>query len=110
MYAVKYIQSVVPFFVIIGAVALVYFFPQDDTKTLLIFAVLLIVFIIYKYEMRLFVLFSVGLLTIDGVFMTVGLNEVTSRVALISYWLLVFGVMGIVIDLLRKNHSAIQEN
>jgi len=110
IYAHRNIHRIIPFFVIIAAVALVYFFPQDDTRTLLIFAVLLIVFIIYKYDIRLFVLFSVVLLATGGVFMAAGSNEVTSRVAIISYWLLVFAVIGIVIDSLRKRQRVKQEN
>lgn len=110
IYADKNILRTIPFVVVIAVVALVYFFPQDDLRTLLIFVALLIVFFIYKFDMRILVLVSLTLLVLGGILTARGLNDATSRVALISYWLLVTGVIGIVIDLFRKKIRVKQEN
>ena len=102
LYADKSIRRIIPFAVVFAAVVLVYFFPQDDTRTLLIFVALLLVFFIYKFDMRIFVFFAIGLLII-GAFLTArGSDEPTSHLALISFWLLVTGIIGIVIDLFRN--------
>lgn len=110
IYADKNILRIIPFVLVIAIVALVYFFPQDDLRTLLVFLSLLIVFFIYKFDMRILVFVSLTLLVIGAILIARGLDDLTSRVAEISYWLLVTGVIGIVIDLFRKKIRVKQEN
>jgi len=102
LYADKSIRKTIPFAVVFAAVVLVYFFPQDDIRTLLIFVALLLVFLIYKFDMRIFIFFAISVLITGAILTVLGSDEPTSRVALISFWLLVTGITGIAIDLFKR--------
>ena len=78
------------------------FLPQDDLITLLIFVVLLLAFSICKFDSRIPIIYAIILLIIAGVLASQKADDSAEKLALISYWLLVIGIIAVLIDFYRK--------
>jgi undecaprenyl pyrophosphate phosphatase UppP len=99
------IPRVIPFIITLAAILLAYIMPQDDLITLLIFAVLLLAFSICKFDSRIPIIYAIILLLIAAVLTSQKADDSVKKLALISYWLLVVGVITILIDFYRKTKS-----
>ncbi|HXW12315.1 MAG TPA: hypothetical protein VD694_06100 [Nitrososphaeraceae archaeon] len=96
------IPRVIPFVITLAAIILAYIIPQDDLIALLIFAVLLLAFYICKFDSRIPIIYAIILLLIAAVLTSQKADDSAKRLALISYSLLVVGVMAVLIDFYRK--------
>lgn len=86
----------------LAVLVLAYFVPQDDLKTLLLFAFLFIAFSIYKFDSRIPIIYAILLLLIAGVLTSLNAVDSVNRLAVLSYWFLVVGIICILVDLCRK--------
>jgi hypothetical protein len=96
------IPRVIPFIITLAVILLAYIMPEDDLKTLLIFAVLLLVFSICKFDSRIPIIYAIILLAIAAVLTSQKADDSAERLALISYWLLVVGIIAVLVDFYRK--------
>ena len=96
------IPRVIPFIITLAVLLLAYIMPQDDLITLLIFAVLLLAFSICKFDSRIPIIYAIILLVIAGVLTSQKADDSAEKLALISYWLLVVGIIAVLIDFYRK--------
>jgi hypothetical protein len=96
------IPRVIPFIITLAVILLAYIMPQDDLVTLLIFAILLLVFSICKFDSRIPIIYAIILLLIAAVLTSQKADDSVKKLALISYWLLVIGIIAILIDFYRK--------
>jgi undecaprenyl pyrophosphate phosphatase UppP len=99
------IPRVIPFVITLAAILLAYIMPQDDLISLLIFAVLLLAFSICNFDSRIPIIYAIILLVITGVLTSQKADDSVKKLALISYWLLVVGIVTILIDFYRKTKS-----
>jgi hypothetical protein len=96
------IARVIPFIITLAVILLAYFMPQDDLITLLIFTVLLLAFCICKFDSRIPIIYAIILLVINGVLTSQKADDSAERLALVSYWLLVVGIIAVLIDFYRN--------
>jgi hypothetical protein len=96
------ILRVIPFIITLAVILLAYIMPQDDLITLLIFAILLLAFSICKFDSRIPIMCAIILLAIAAVLTSQKADDSVKRLALISYWLLVVGIIAVLIDFYRK--------
>jgi hypothetical protein len=96
------IPRVIPFIITLAVILLAYIMPQDDLITLLIFTVLLLTFSICKFDSRIPIIYAIILLLIAAVLTSQKADDSVKRLALISYWLLVVGIIAVLIDFYRK--------
>jgi hypothetical protein len=96
------IPRVIPFIITLAVILLAYIMPEDDLITLLIFAVLLLVFSICKFDSRIPIIYAIILLAIAAVLTSQKADDSVKKLALISYWLLVVGIIAVLIDFYRK--------
>jgi len=76
---------------------------RDDLITLLIFVVLLLLaFSICKFDSRIPIIYAIILLVIAAVLTSQKADDSAKRLALISYRLLVIGIIAVLIDFYRK--------
>jgi undecaprenyl pyrophosphate phosphatase UppP len=99
------IPRVIPFIITLAAILLAYFMPQDDLIALLIFAVLLLAFSICKFDSRIPIIYAIILLAIAAVLTSQKADDFVKELALISFWLLVVGIITILIDFYRKTKA-----
>jgi undecaprenyl pyrophosphate phosphatase UppP len=98
----KDILRVIPFIITLAALLLAYFMPQDDLKSLLILVALILAFSIRKFDSRIPIIYAIVLLLIAGVLTSQKADDSVKKLALISYWLLVVGIIAVLIDFYRK--------
>jgi hypothetical protein len=98
----KSFGSIVPFIIPLAVVLLAYTLPLSDLIMLMIFALLILVFSIYRFDPRIIIAYTILLFVIEAVL--TARNEVAAvkLLAVISYWLLVVGIICILIDLCRN--------
>jgi len=91
-----------PFVMPLAAVLLVYTLLQGEIQMLLIFALLIAVFSIYRFDPRIPIGYAISLFVIQGV-LTAHYEDVSVELlAILSYWLLVVGIVCMIIDRFRK--------
>jgi hypothetical protein len=93
---------VIPFTITFAVILLVYFFPHDELKTLMVFIVLLLAFSVCKFDARILIGSAILLLIIQGVLTSQNEDVSVELLAVISYWLLGVGIICIIVDLFRK--------
>ena len=98
----RHIPRVIPFIITLAVILLAYIMPQDDLITLLIFAVLLLAFCICKFDSRIPIIYAIILLVTAAVLTSQKADDSAKKLALISYPLLVVGVIAILVDFYRK--------
>ena len=99
------IPRVIPFIITLAVLLLAYIMPQDDLITLLIFAVLLLAFSICKFDSRIPIIYAIILLLFAAVLTSQKADDSVKKLVLISYWLLVIGIIAILIDFYRKTKA-----
>ena len=98
----KMLMRVLPFGITVAVLALAYLLPQGDLRTLLLYAVLILVFSIYRFDSRILIGCAIILLVIGAVLTSQNADETFKRLAVLSYWFLVVGIVCILIDFYRK--------
>jgi len=98
----KSICRIFPFALPLVAILLAYTLLQGDLEILLIFALLIVVFSIYKFDPRIPIGYAILLFVIQGVLAAHNEDVSVKLLAIISYWLLVAGIVCMIIDLFRK--------
>jgi hypothetical protein len=111
----KILNKIAPFTITLAVVLLAYFFPQGDLKSIIIFAFLIIVFAIYKFDFRIPIGYGLSLLVITAVLISLKLEDSARQLAALSYWILSAGVIGLIFDYYRKrdlkfNAGKVEEN
>jgi hypothetical protein len=98
----KSIGRIFPFVIPLVTLLLAYTVLQGDLQILLIFAVLILVFSIYRFDPRIPIGYAILLFVIQGVLTAQNENASVKLLAVLSYWLLVVGIACMIIDLFRK--------
>jgi hypothetical protein len=106
-YLSKSFGKIVPFIIPLAVILLAYTLPLPDFIMLMIFALLILVFSIYRFDPRIIIGYTIKLFVIEAVL--TARNEVAAvkLLAVISYWLLVVGIICILIDL-RRNKRLVE--
>ena len=100
--SIRDIPRVIPYIITLAALLLVCIMSQDDLITLLIFTVLLFAFTIFKFDSRIPIVYAIILLLVSAVLTFLNVDDSVKRLTLISYWLLVVGIIALLVDLYRK--------
>jgi hypothetical protein len=111
----KILNKIAPFTITLAVVLLAYFFPQGDLKSIIIFAFLIFVFAIYKFDFRIPIGYGLSLLVITAVLISLKLEDSARQLAVLSYWILSASVIGLIFDYYRKrdlkfNAGKVEEN
>jgi hypothetical protein len=111
----KILNKIAPFTITLAVVLLAYFFPQGDLKSIIIFAFLIFVFAIYKFDFRILIGYGLSLLVITAVLISQKLEDSARQLAALSYWILSASVIGLIFDYYRKrdlkfNAGKVEEN
>lgn len=96
------IARVIPFIITLAMLLLAYTVSENDLITVLIFAALLFTYTIFKFDSRVPIVYAIILLLIAAVLTSLEADESVKKLAVISYWLLVVGIIAILIDFYRK--------
>jgi len=98
----KSFGRIFPFAIPLVVVLLAYTLLHEDLELLLIFAFVIVVFSIFKFDPRILIGYAILLFVIQAV-LTTNNDEVSVKLlAVLSYWLLVVGIVCMIIDLFRK--------
>jgi hypothetical protein len=100
--SIRDIPRVISYIITLAALLLAYAMSQNDLITLLIFTVLLFVFTIFKFDSRIPIGYAIILLVVSAVLTFLNVDDSVKRLTLISYWLLVVGIIDVLVDLYRK--------
>jgi cell division protein FtsW (lipid II flippase) len=95
-------NNVFPLSLVAAAVVVSFFLPQNDHITFLTIAVLLPIFIYYKYDCRILIGCAILLLVAGGVLSSIKEENNAEQIAIVSYWLLVVGTSCLLIECFRK--------
>jgi hypothetical protein len=111
----RILNKIAPFTITLAVVLLAYFFPQGDLKSIIIFAFLIFVFAIYKFDFRIPIGYGLSLLVITAVLISQKLEDSARQLAVLSYWILSASVIGLIFDYYRKrdlkfNAGKVEEN
>jgi hypothetical protein len=98
----KDIPRVTALMITLAAVLLAYIASENNLITFIIFGVLLIAFTIFKLDSRVPIVYAILLLLIAAVMTSLGHDDSVQKLALLSYWLLVVGIVAVLIDFYRK--------
>jgi hypothetical protein len=98
----KSFARIIPFAMPLAAVLLAYTLLHDDLQMLLIFALLIVVFSIYKFDPRIPIGYAILLFVVQGVLTALDEDVSVRFLAVLSYWLLVVGIVCMIIELSRK--------
>jgi hypothetical protein len=98
----KSIKRIFPFVLPPVVVLITYTLLQGDLEILLPFVFLIIVFSIYKFDPRIPIGYAILLFVIQGLLTALNEDISVKFLAILSYWLLVVGIVCMVIDLFRK--------
>ena len=98
----KSFGRIFPFVVPLAAVVLAYTLLQTDLQMLLIFALLIVIFSICRFDSRIPVGYAILLFVIQAVLTAQDEDVSVKLLALLSYWLLVVGIVCMIIDLFRR--------
>ena len=90
------------FIITLAALLLAYIASENDLITFLIFGVLLFVFSIFKFDSRVPIVYAILLLLVAAVMTFLEEDDSVKKLALVSYGLLVVGIVAVLIDFYRK--------
>ena len=80
----------------------VYFLPQDDVKTLLLFGLLVFAFYMYRFDPRIHIGIAISLLIFSAILTALSWDNQVNRLSELAYWFLVVGIIGIIVDVSRN--------
>jgi len=86
-------------------VLLAYSLLHEDLELLLIFTSFVVVYSILKFDPRIPIGYAILLFIIQAVFTTLNNEASVKLLAVLSFWLLVAGIVGMIIDLFRKKQT-----
>lgn len=95
-------RRIVPFIITPAVLVIGFILVEDDLKTFLIYAGLIVVFSIFRFDSRIPVMFAILLLIIAGVFISQQQSDSASRLAVQSYLLLFVGISCVVIEFFKS--------
>ena len=98
----KSIGRIFPFAIPLVVILLAYTLLQGDLEILLIFILLIVAFSIYKFDPRIPIGYAILLFVIQGLLAAHNEDVSVKLLAVLSYWLLVVGVVCMLIELFRK--------
>lgn len=105
MFSIRYLDELAPFALIVLCVASARFLSPVATLAAFIFT--LTIYILLRYDSRLFVGAAIFLLILSAGFLAGGGSAGANEIAIIAYYFLVVGVMGLFIEYLReKKHES----
>lgn len=96
-------NNIFPLSLVAAAIVVSFFLQQNDHITFLTIAVLLPIFIYYKYDSRILIGCAIPLLAAGGVLSFIKEENDAEQAAVVSYWLLVVGTSCLLIEYYRKN-------
>jgi hypothetical protein len=94
-------RMMIPFAICLAIILLGYPLPEDDYRTFLIFGLLIIVFVIYKFDFRIPIANAILLLLITAITSSFA-DYSANRFAELAYWLLAAGLIVIIINMIRS--------
>jgi hypothetical protein len=95
-------NNVFPLSLVAAAIVVSFFLQQNDHITFLTIAVLLPIFIYYKYDGRILIGCAILLLAAGGVLSFIKEENDAEQIAIVSYWLLVVGTSCLLIEYYRR--------
>jgi len=98
----KSFGRIFPFATPLAAVLLAYTLLQGDLQILLIFALLIVVFSIYRFDPRIPIGYALLLFVIQAVLTAQNEDISVKLLAVLSYWLLVVGIVCMIINLFKR--------
>ena len=96
------VKPIIPFIITLVAIFLLYLTPQNDPKTLIPVVFLTFIFALYRFDPRIPVVYAILLLIIAAVFTSQKMDDAVPKIAELSYWTLITGVICILIESRRK--------
>jgi hypothetical protein len=89
-----------------GVILIQYFLPRDEYRTIAIYLVLLPIFVIYRFDSRILIVYSISLLVLSAVIYSYNFpynyyyypefsykeSDIADQLAITSYYLLLVGV------------------
>jgi len=98
----KAVGRIFPFIIPLAVVLIAYTVLHEDLQILIIFIILTLVFSICKFDSRIPIGYAILLFIIQAVLTAQGEDVSVELLAVLSYWLLVVGIVCMIIDLCRK--------
>jgi hypothetical protein len=98
----KSIGRFFPIAIPLVVVLLAYTLLHEDLELLLIFALVIVAFSIFKFDPRIPIGYAILLFVIQAALTTHNDEVSVKLLAVLSYWLLVVGIVCMIIDLFRK--------
>lgn len=103
------LTKVIPIIITLAVFVLGFVVPQQELQTLLLFSVLVVVFIIYKFDSGIPIGFAIILLIISAFLTSQKADDLVKKLSELSYWFLVSGIICILINFYRKNSKENKE-
>jgi hypothetical protein len=100
---------------ITGIILIQYFLPRDELRTIIIYLILVPIFVIYKLDSRIPILYSILLLVLSSIiygyyfpvdyyrYVEFVRLDVADRLVVTSYYLLLIGISCVVVEFFRKS-------
>lgn len=101
----KSFARIFPFAIPLVAVLLSYALFQGDLQILLIFALVIVVFSIYRFDPRIPIGYALLLFVIQAILTAQNEEVPVKLLAVLSFWLLAVGIVCMIIELFRKKGS-----
>jgi hypothetical protein len=100
------LRNIIPIIITFSAVIIGYFSASVEYVTLSVFVLLIVVFSIFRFDPRVIIGYGILMLLITATLTYVNADDNTiEQVAVISYWLLVSGIICIIIDSYRRKKN-----
>ena len=103
MFSLRHLDALAPFTLIILCVASARFL--SPVLTLGVFIFTLVIYTLLRYDSRLFVGTAIFLLILSAGFLASGGETGANEIAIMAYYFLVVGVLGLFIEFLRERHE-----
>jgi hypothetical protein len=98
----KRTRTIIPILIVGLVVLSTLVLPHGDIKTTMLYAVLVPLFFLLKFDSRIIIGYAVVLLGISGAYASFQGNEPVVRLAILSYYLLVVGVVCLLIQFMTS--------
>jgi len=98
-------ERAVPIILTLVAVLTGYALPKTDVLVSLIFALLILIFTICRFDPRILIAYAILLVAIEAVLTFQNAEQSQNQLAILSYWLIIAGVICLIIDLFRKRKT-----
>ena len=99
----RFFKKRIPFILIAASIFISYFFFQkSEIITFMIFIILVPIFVVFKFDGRISLGYTVLLLIFVGILVFMKEQDIVDQLAIYSYWLLVVGISCLLIALFRE--------